>query len=317
MEIKKIIYKILTPFVVGIVAMFLTFTNAYAASGSISIVPITGTYQVGQVFSATIRIDGGGQSFNAVKANVAVSQNLKVQSLNLGDCGMALVKTPSIGSLSFAGVILGGSQDSCNIYTLNLQAESSGTGFVFISDGSIKAYKGAVELLSKLNNSSYTFNGASSGNASGNSVASAPTPTQPPLSLANGIKLYTLVYNIATIDNKPPTTLKVALDSGLPSQMISPPQASSENPSLYSAIFDNVPQGVHSITVLDNEKPVSKEIVNIQGQNREVTLGVNPKSSGSSSFIWLIALAIVTIIILTVSVLFYTVIWRKNHPGNY
>lgn len=314
MEIKKIAHKLLAPTFLGIVSVFVFALNSYAASGTISVVPASGTYQKGQIFTAAIKVDGGGTKFNAAKASVAVSQNLSVQSVTLGDCDFAFVNTPSIGSLAFAGVILGGSTDNCTVYTMNLKATNSGTGFVFLSDGSIRSYKGAEELLSKMNNSSYVFDDATAGGNSGNSVAAAPTPTQAPLTLADGTKLYTLVYNIDSLD-KNASSLQVALDPGTPAQMLTTPSQSKDNPTLFAAIFENVPQGVHAITVLDNEKPVSKQIVNIAGQNREITLGVTPNAGGAGSLLWYVIIAVVMLIALTVGILGYVIMWRKRHPG--
>ncbi len=314
MEIKKFAQKFLAPVLLGISSVFVFALNSYAASGTISVVPATGNYQKGQIFTAAIKINGGGTKFNASKANVAVSQNLTVQSVTLGDCDFAFVNTPSMGSLAFAGVILGGSADDCVVYTMNLKANSSGTGFVFLSDGSIRSYRGAEELLSKVNNSSYVFDDATAGNSGGTTVAAVPSPTQAPLTLANGTKLYTLVYNIDSVDKKA-TSLQVALDPGTPNQMLATPSQSKDDPSVYAAIFENVPQGVHSITVLDDEKPVSKQIVNIAGQNREITVGVTPNAGGTGSLFWYIVLAIVAIVLLTVGVLGYVIMWRKRHPG--
>jgi len=312
MEIKKIAQNFLSPLAIGIFALLIFVTNSYAASGSISVIPASGTYQSGQTFSAAIKIDGGGEKFNAAKASVATSQNLTVQSVTLGDCDFALVSTPSIGSLAFAGVILGGSSDDCVVYKMNLKATSSGTGFVFLSDGSIKSYKGAEELLSKVNNSSYVFDDATAGNSSVNTAAVTPNPTQAPLALANGTKLYTLIYNIESVDDKT-SSLQVALDPGTPTQMLATPLQSKNDPSLYAVIFENVPQGVHAITVLDDEKPISKQIVNISGQNREITVRVTPNAGGTGPLFWYIVIAIVAIVLLTVGVLGYVIVWRKRH----
>lgn len=315
METKKYLKKIVLPFLIAVISTVFVTVNSYAANGTISVVPANGTFQKGEVFTASVNIEGGGTAFNAAKAKVAVSQNLTVEGLVLGDCDFALVQTPSIGSLGFAGVILGGSKDRCTIYTLTLKANSGSTGFIFLSEASIKSFRGAAEILSSVNNSSYTFESGSAGNQS-NSIAAAPSPTQSPLSLANGVKLYTLVYNVTTPGKTLSEGLKVVLDQGRPNEMLSTPQANSSNRSVLSAIFENVPEGVHTIAVLDNEKSISKQIVNIAGQNREITLGVTPESAGAGSLLWLITLAIIMIVIVTVGVLTYIVVWRKNHPGS-
>lgn len=314
MEIKKHARRFLSSFTLGIVATLLFVNFSYAASGSISVIPASGTYDKGQTFTVAIKIDGGGTKFNAAKSNVAVSQNLTVDSVTLGNCDFALVNTPTVGSLSFAGVILGGSTDSCTIYTMNLKATSGGTGFVFLSDGSIKSYKGATEILQNLNNSSYVFN-QPEGSTNQNSTVAAPTPTQPPITLANGTKLYTLVYNIDTVSKNNQPNMKVTLDPGTPNEMLSTPTQSKEDPTVYSAIFENVPQGVHALTVFEGENPVSKQVVNIAGTNREITVGVTPKEAGAGSLVMWIILAVGLVVAITTGIFAYLVIWKKRHPA--
>ncbi len=300
------VIKKLLPITGFLVLAFFAFTkNSLAAEASISVVPQSGSYSNGQVFTASIKIDGGGVPFNASKANVSVSQNLSVQSLTLGDCGFAFVETPSTSSLSYAGVILGDSSSSCTVYTMSLKVNGSGNGFVFISEGSIKAYKGAQEILEKVNNSSYTFGSSTS---TANSVQA--TPTSAPLTSSGGFKLYTVVYGIAASESDT-SDMKVILDPGQPNQMMMSVEALSDNPSVLAATFENVPEGVHEVEVLKNDASISKQIVNVEGPSREINLGVTPKPK--TPIIWYLTAAIVIILILTIGIAGYILYWKKTH----
>lgn len=281
----------------------------HAASGSISVQPISGSYSNGETFEASIRVDGGGEALNASKASISVSEGLSVVGVTLGDCGFAFVTTPSLSSLSYAGVILGGSVNSCTVYTLKLKVVSGTNGYIFISDGSIKAFSDSIELISKVINSSYSFTGSSSNN----SVASQPSPTQPPLvSDKNGMKYYTLIYGV-TSNEEAKSKMKVILDAALPSQIIVIPSLDKNDPNVLTAVFDNVEEGVHTVGVYDDEKPVSQEVVNIEGQNREVSLGVAPQPS--ASLIWYVLAGVITIIILSIIVIGIVFLISKRRQG--
>lgn len=309
MGIKILFVRFFSFLTFGLIVFFVVTGFAYASDGTISVEPLKGNFDNGQVFSADIKIDGGGVSFNASKASIAVSPNLLVQSVTLGDCGFAFVRTPSSGSLSYAGVILGGSKASCIVYTLKLKVLSVGTGYIFISDGAIKSYKGAEEILSSVKNSSYVFGNGQGANA--NAVIPTPVPTEPPLMLANGEKLYTLIYSVKPLDDKSTSSMSVVLDPQLPAKIIVNPSPIPENPSVLAATFDNVPEGVHTLSVLADNKPVSKEIVTISGPNREISFGVSSKPT--TVYQNYILAVMVIIIILTVGVIGYIFYWKKKH----
>jgi hypothetical protein len=310
MGIKKLFGKFFLFLFFFIMVFSFAAGFVYAADGTISVEPLKGNFDNQQVFSADIRIDGGGVAFNASKASVAVSPNLRVESITLGNCGFAFVRTPSTASLSYAGVILGGSKTSCTVYTMKLKVLSQGSGYVFISDGAVKSYKGAEEILSSIKNSSYVFGNNQSVGTS--SVLPTPVPTQPPLMLANGEKLYTLTYSVAAPNDESTSSVAVVLDPQLPSKVTANPSPIRENPSVLAATFNNVPEGVHTLSVLANNKPVSNEIVTITGPNREISFGTSPKQSTvyQSYIIMVVAL----VIALTGGVIGYIFYWKKNHP---
>lgn len=280
--------------------MFVFVNSSYAASGTISVFPSSGNFDQGSTFDAEIVIDGGGENFNASEATVSVSNNLKVNEIVLGDCGFAYVTTPTITSLSYAGVILGGSEASCTAYSLKLQSIGGGSGFIYISDGSIKSFDGAVELLENTSNGSYVIGGEE---MQVNSISQAPT--QAPNYNQNGERLYKLVYTVTELENY--DDVLVSLDQSKPSAVQQKVEPLPENPSVMASIFTNVTEGVHTIDVTENGKVLSSEIVNVTGDNNEVNLGVKAdKQEISIAGIGLGAIALIVVItIIVLGVLFY------------
>lgn len=284
--------------------------QANAAGGIISVNPRSGDFLIGEKFQAQIRIDGGGTRFNAAKANVGVSENLTIENVILGDCGFAFVDTPSTSSPSFAGVILGGSSLSCTAFTLNLKVNGSNNGYVYVTDGSLKSLDGAREILENVENSSYSFPTSSTA-----STVEQVSPTQQPLVSTNGDKMYTLIYTIAADKVGNAADLIVVLDADLPTQTTTEVRQSPIDPEVYEAIFDNIPGGVHTVDVLSGSEKVSSEIVNVEGDNREISLGVSPKPAASSLLGWLL-LAVGLVTAISASVLGYIFYKRKfrNNP---
>lgn len=284
--------------------------DGFVASGTISVQPLSGSYSNGETFDVSIRVDGGGTALNASKANVAVSESLQVENVILGDCGFAFVTTPSITSLSYAGVILGGSVNSCTVYRLKLKVISGSNGFVFISDGSIKSYDNSEEIFSKVNNSSYSFEGTTQAISSD----FKPSPTQAPIiSNSNGSKYYTLIYGVTPPGKSQVENLKVVLDQDQPNEIIVVPAPSSQDPTIFTAVFDNVEAGVHTIDVLENEESISQEVVNIEGQDREISLGVAPKPS--TSILWYALAGIVLLVVVSIGVIATVFILKKRKLG--
>lgn len=278
-------------------------SSAYAANGTIEVNPKNGSYQNGEIITSTIIINGGGENFNAAEASVAVSSNLSVQNLVLGDCDFAFVKTPSIQSLSFAGVILGGNTSSCTLYTVTLKPLMGESGYIFISDASIKSYNGAQELLKNVINSSYTFNTA--GQATANSVV---VPTESP-AMTNGLNYYTVVYNFSKDKTDENPAYEVILDPEKTERIVVIPSPIPVSPNVLSAVFPNVVEGVHTIAVEKDGQELKKDIINVEGTNKQITLGVD--ASDQRSFMWYLFAVIPIIIIITIVVFAVIVIKRK------
>jgi hypothetical protein len=308
MGIKNYLFRFLYLVAGFITLLLVTTTHTYASSGIISANPATGNFSRGETFNASVKVDGGGTLFNAAKAYVSVSPNLSVQSLVLGDCNFAFVTTPSNETLSFAGVILGDSSLSCTVYTLKLKAESGGEAYILVSDGSIKAYQGAAEILSAAHGSSFSISGTSGNNL-------IPSPTQPPLSLTD-VALYTLTYTIPVVGNISSATTRITLDPSGPNPMVVTPTQLPDDKLVLVATFENVPAGVHTISIFNNEKEVSKQVINIAGQNRNIALGaVISKPFGIGDALAYIIIAVILVILITGGVFFYMVYFKRKHPG--
>lgn len=146
-------------------------------TATISIFPSTGTIPIGQQFTVSLIIDGGGQTFNAAQANVSVSGNLSIQSLNItppesGGCNFTFVrvnKTPTASNPSFAGGILNGFSSQCVLYTMELQGTTTGPASITLTQASVKGYEASGEILLSVQNGSYSI-----------AVVSTPTPTSAP-----------------------------------------------------------------------------------------------------------------------------------------
>ncbi|OGH24839.1 MAG: hypothetical protein A3B47_00025 [Candidatus Levybacteria bacterium RIFCSPLOWO2_01_FULL_39_24] len=285
-------YKFLILFlaVFTAIAIHVTTPKMVAAGGSINITPNTSTYKKGDIFQVAVNINGGGIAFNAAKSTVNISPSLTVQSLTIGDCGFAFVRTPTSTNQSFAGVILGGSRTGCTVYTLALKAAAEGVGTIALSNASLKSQKGAADILSSLGNASYIIIQSPNVGSS-----SQPTPIQAPIIGPKGEMLYSIIYNVSTSKALALSDANAFLDSNIQGARI----ASD------SFQFDKVPQGVHVLTLSQKGVVLSKEIINVAGSNGTMIIGVSIKEP-EPSHLWLWIFTIIGLIIISIfAVIFY------------
>lgn len=282
METKKKFYKIIS--LIFFVFLFFSTTknHAFSASGNITITPRTGNFATGESFQANLIIEGGGTPFNAAKATVAVSPNLSIQNLTMGNCDISFVNTPSKDNPSFLGAILGGSSNKCTLYTLVIKPVSEGDAYINVTSASIKAFKGASEILSYTLGGNYIVNGTES--------AIDLQPTEAPL-IANGIKLYEVFYTIPVPKNTLPTSLSVVMDRNMKNPIIASPLTSNNNPNVATAIFENVTQGIHAFDTIKDGNSISKQIVNVTGNNKKIEVGVS-ETKNNMMFWYAISLSI-------------------------
>ncbi len=133
----------------------------------IGVSPSSATVSAGTPFNVDVIVDGGGQAFNAAQATVAVSSGLSVTGLHnpsSNACNFQYTQTPSVSNPSFAGAIYSSSSTNCNVYTLTLTPTGDGT--VTLTNASIKSYADSSEILSTVQNGTFTVG--------------TPTPTPTP-----------------------------------------------------------------------------------------------------------------------------------------
>lgn len=129
--------------------------------------PSTATVTVGSPFTVSVMVNSTGQSFNAAQSTVSVSSNLSVtgiKSPSSNSCNFDFTKSPTTSNPSFAGGIYGTSSTGCTAYTMVLTPTSVGTGTITFTNGSVKAYADSSEIITGVQNGSFTIN-------------PAPTPT--------------------------------------------------------------------------------------------------------------------------------------------
>lgn len=158
----------------------------------ITVSPSSGTYNIGDQITVNLIVDGGGQTFNAARANIAASTNLTIQSLSVpdpstGGCGFVFpnkASTPSVTNLSFAGAILNGSSPRCIAYTLTLVANTTGVGTITVQNGSVKAYADSSEIFLSAQSGTYSLGitptPTTIPSPTPTPIIPTPTPTTPP-----------------------------------------------------------------------------------------------------------------------------------------
>jgi len=150
-KIKKILQK----FIInkGIFCfLFLLFLWAFpnfAQATSLSFVPSSGPYFVGDKFSVTIFVSSSDQAMNAVSADISFSQE-RLELLSISQSGSIIgfwaqepVYSNQSGDIFFEGVVLNGYQGTAGkIVTLSFRARASGQASLRFSSGAILANDG-------------------------------------------------------------------------------------------------------------------------------------------------------------------------------
>jgi len=151
--------------------------------------PTSGTKTIGTPFSMNVAINSEGEAFNAARSTVSVSSNLTVNSISAPSsnaCNLQYTQAPTTSNPSFAGAIFGGSSTACNVYTMVVTPNASGTGTITFTNGSIKSYANNSEILTGVTNASFT-------------LGDAPTPTPTTVldfTIANVLPTYHTSYTL-------------------------------------------------------------------------------------------------------------------------
>jgi len=303
--------KILKSLFIFLVTGFFVFSfnsNVNAAdSASISLFPNQGNFNVNDVFTVDVVVDGGGMQFNAAKATLNLSNNVAIQDLTLGDCGFAFVNTPSVKKPSFTGVLLGSSSGKCTVYKLTLKATSEGTASLSLVDGSIKSYKRSEEILSSLGTATFTIDSPSSQSTGQqnnpqinqtNQVVAQPIETPPSQAEPSS---YTVVFTIKDESGTPlanaTTVLTPQASTGAPM-----PNQTVLSESDGTVKFYNVPKGVYKVETTYRNAKVADNVLAINGPTQTITLGIQAKKT--FNYLWLLLIIPFVAIIALVVYLF-------------
>lgn len=239
-----------------ITLLFSTPQMADAAGGSLTFTPQSGSFD--KPFKITLTIDGNGEKFNAANATVTLPTNIKIKDLVLGDCNLSFLTTPNAKNLSFEGVILSASSTKCTAYTATAIPAAKGKAQIAITQGSIKRYGDAAEILATKQNAQYTITGVSKEAA----VLGDKTESKS--------KNYSLTLQI---HSKDPALLKDATVVLTPVSKKNPVKQKITNKN--TANFTNVASGIYDVTVENSNKKIGEAIINVSGSNKELTLGIN------------------------------------------
>jgi hypothetical protein len=304
--------------------------GAYAANATMSLSPATGSYDVGNAFSVDLVIDGQGEAFNAAKATVEVSSALQISDIFLGDCNFSFITTPTTSDPSFVGAILGDSSGQCTVYTLSLTPVQSGSGLITLSDAAVKKYGSAEEILQSVQSGTYTLNSAT-GSSSQQDTATTTHSTSTESSiqeipaLESDSGLVTTIIKVVDSNNNPISGATVVINpsgsdtdqnqtnnpysiqsNGQQSEGANPssqPQFQATTDESGIAQITNVPPGVHTIDIKDNEKTIASKIVNVPANEGVMRLGIQEQKEAIG---WAqTAIIIITILTMVALVIIY------------
>lgn len=222
-----------------------------AASATIGLSPKSGVF--GKQFTISVVVNGNGQQFNAAQATVTIPSNLSIQDLVTGDCNFSFLQTPTITNPSFAGIHLGGSLQSCTVYTLTLAPVTKGNATITLSQGSVRRFGDAANILAGMDKGTYTLT---------NVVKVTPQPTIAP-SQGN---LYSVLLTLQTTEQKPVQQTIVTLKSVATTH---PQKAKTDN--LGRVQFTNLQPGIYDALVSSYS---GDHIINLAGSNHTLILGI-------------------------------------------
>ena len=283
--------------IVFVLSIFFGKPEAVKAAGSatISFSPQSGTYQVGKPFSVNVMINGNGQSFNAASATVVIPPQLQISNLVLGDCNFAFINTPTTANPSFVGALLGRSSSNCTVYTVTFTPITTGSYTTSFGAVSVKQTGTAAELSGKEQFGTYTV--STSGNVINSIFSSKPAPTAIPLQTEqidtgqNKLKSYEVNINVLSAINQQLSGVTVSLD-----QSSTLTQSTNKTGTV---AFSHISPGVHVVTITYQGTPIGKEIINVNGLNHILTLGIKTQNPPQSKLV-----LIATGIILALFILF-------------
>lgn len=157
------------------IASFLLVPFA-AHAATLTVSPVSGSYDVGQTFSVSVSAASPNQTLNAASASLSYSRDtMEIVSVSKSPSIFSLwVQEPSYsnasGIASFEGVVLnpGFTGASGRLITYTFRAKSAGAGSVRVTNGSILANDGnGTDIFTGAGSASFTF------------TTKTPTPIKP------------------------------------------------------------------------------------------------------------------------------------------
>ncbi len=156
--------------IILVIGFFATCVQA----ADVVISPSSGSYTPGQTFTVSVRVSPGGQSVNAVEANLKFDPAvLSVVNVSKTGSVFSLWTTEptfsnSAGTISFGGGSPSPFTAQSNLVSITFRAVAAGTGAVTVTNASVLAADGrGTDVYSRSTNGSF-------------SVAAAPAPTPTP-----------------------------------------------------------------------------------------------------------------------------------------
>jgi len=168
---------------------FFFFSQTLAEAATLQISPGSGTYSSGQTFTATVRVQPGGKSINAVEADLKFDPaTLSVVSISKDGSAFSLWTVEPTFSNAAGTIKFGGGSPSpfsavSTLVNITFRTVSNGTGAVSFSSASILAADGrGTDVYQPSTPASYTISAA----AAPPPPPATPTPATPtPREVAN------------------------------------------------------------------------------------------------------------------------------------
>jgi len=164
-------------------AVFFLFSISYAVAADLTLIPSTGSYNVGQTFTATVRAVPSGNNVNAVEATLAFNPAvLSVVSISKEGSVFSLWTTEptfsnTAGTIQFGGGSPTPFTTTSNIVTITFRAVTEGSAAVTVTNASILAADGrGTDVFRTGISANYTVAAASTPQTP---PPSTPTPTTP------------------------------------------------------------------------------------------------------------------------------------------
>jgi hypothetical protein len=241
---------------IAVIIFSLTSVGVFAASSTIEVIPNSGVYE--NQFNLDIIIDGHGDIFNAAKADLIISPQLKVKDLILGDCGFSFLSTPNIINPSFEGVALGESLEKCTVYSLVVVPFESGDSSVLLDDASVYRYGDAEDVLFTVKNGFFSV------------TESVEVEALPDLKQIKEPDLdrYTVLLRTYS-DTGPETQAKIEIvrvDDGKTYQGVTDEMGSVQ--------FSNIDSGIYTIAIDKDGQEFIDNVINVSGNNHILSLGI-------------------------------------------